>query len=259
MDKPYTITVEDQPDSEELEIVRAGVIDFNITRSGADDHRKLSVLLRDKEQTVIGGLLGGTYWEWLYVDYLWVQERTRGLGRGRALLAAAEKETIERGCHHAHPSTHSFQALGFYQKLGYRIADELPDLPAGHSKYWLLKELGQSQMTVEATNFIGNTVDVTVDRPMGSKHSEWRYHYPVNYGYIEGVKAPDGEDLDAYILGVFEPLESFSENCLAVIHRLDDDDDKLVVVADGASYADEQIVALTEFQERFFKSVIIRA
>ena len=73
------------------------------------------------------------------------------------------------------------------------------------------------------------------------------------------MKTPDGEDLDAYILGVFEPLESFSGNCLAVIHRLDDDDDKLVVVADGASYADEQIVALTEFQERFFKSVIIRA
>jgi len=110
---------------------------------------------------------------------------------------------------------------------------------------------------VDATTFIGSTVEVTIDRPMGSRHPEWKHHYPVNYGYIKGVKAPDGEDLDAYILGVFEPLERFSGKCIAVIRRQDDDDDKLVVT-DGAQYTNGQIVALTEFQERFFKSVIIR-
>jgi len=64
--------------------------------------------------------------------------------------------------------------------------------------------------------------------------------------------------LDAYVLGVFEPLEEFKGRCIAVIHRLDDDDDKLIVVAEGIQYSDDQIRALTEFQERFFKSIILR-
>ena len=106
--------------------------------------------------------------------------------------------------------------------------------------------------------FLGQTVRVVVDRPMGSKHPEHEIFYPVNYGYIEGVEAPDGEDLDAYILGVFGPIGEFVGRCIAVVHRKDDNDDKLVVVPEGVSYSDEQIVALTEFQERFFKSVIVR-
>ena len=109
-----------------------------------------------------------------------------------------------------------------------------------------------------STPFLGQTVTVTVDRPMGSKHPKHGFLYPVNYGYIEGIEAPDGEDLDAYILGVFDSVEEFTGRCIAVIHRTDDDDDKLVVVPKGVAYSDEQIAALTEFQERFFKSVIIR-
>jgi inorganic pyrophosphatase len=80
----------------------------------------------------------------------------------------------------------------------------------------------------------------------------------LNYGYVPGVIAPDGEEQDAYVLGVFEPLEQFEGRCIAVIHRLDDDDDKLVLVPDGMQYTDDQILALTEFQERFFKAVVIR-
>ncbi|HNT78976.1 MAG TPA: inorganic pyrophosphatase, partial [Anaerolineae bacterium] len=66
-------------------------------------------------------------------------------------------------------------------------------------------------------------------------------------------------DLDAYVLGVFEPLETFTGRCIAVIHRLDDDDDKLVIVPDGKPYTDDQILALTEFQERFFQPVVERS
>ena len=109
-----------------------------------------------------------------------------------------------------------------------------------------------------STPFLGQTVTVVVDRPMGSTHPEHGFLYPVNYGYIEGVEAPDGEDLDAYILGIFDPIEAFTGTCIAVVHRTDDDDDKLVVVPEGVSYSDGQIAALTEFQERFFKSVIVR-
>jgi len=108
-----------------------------------------------------------------------------------------------------------------------------------------------------ANKFLGQMVGVKIDRPLGSKHPKHNIYYGVNYGYVPGEIAPDGEDLDAYILGVFEPLTEFSGHCVAVIHRLDDDDDKLVLVPDGVVYTSEQIKALVEFQERFFKSEII--
>ena len=112
-----------------------------------------------------------------------------------------------------------------------------------------------SDMT-DPFEFIGKTVRVTIDRPLGSRHPEHGFHYPVNYGYIDGVPAPDGDCLDAYVLGVFEPVSEFRGECIAVIRRLDDDDDKLVVTPDGRRMSEAQIRALTEFQERFFQSTI---
>ncbi len=93
---------------------------------------------------------------------------------------------------------------------------------------------------------------------MGSVHPQHGFLYPVNYGFIPGTLAEDGEELDAYILGVFEPLDLFTGRCIAVIHRLNDADDKLVVVPEGVQYSDDQIKVLTEFQERFFLSEILR-
>lgn len=99
---------------------------------------------------------------------------------------------------------------------------------------------------------------MVIDRPMGTKHPDKDFFYPVNYGYIKGIKAPDGEDLDAYVLGVFEPVHEFVGTCIAVIHRTDDEDDKPVVVPKDKNYTDDEIEALTEFQERFYESHIIR-
>ena len=107
--------------------------------------------------------------------------------------------------------------------------------------------------------FLGEKVIVKVDRPLGSKHPKWGFLYPVNYGYLENTKAPDGDEIDAYVLGVFEPKEEFAGVCIAIIQRTNDDDDKLVVAPEGKQYSDEQIRALTEFQEKFFESIIIRA
>lgn len=109
-----------------------------------------------------------------------------------------------------------------------------------------------------ATQFLGKIVNVKTDRPKGSKHPEYGFIYPVNYGYIPGVKAPDGDELDAYVLDVFEPVKKFTGKCIAVIHRTNDKDDKLIVVPENITCSDDQIKALTEFQEKFFKSVIIR-
>jgi inorganic pyrophosphatase len=109
-----------------------------------------------------------------------------------------------------------------------------------------------------ATDFLGKLVTVVMDRPLGSHHPRHAFIYPLNYGFIPGTRAADGGELDAYVLGVFEPLDQFEGECIAVIHRTNDDDDKLIVVPPGRQYTDDQIRALTEFQEQFFESVILR-
>ena len=92
---------------------------------------------------------------------------------------------------------------------------------------------------------------------MGSSHPKHGFVYPVNYGFVPNTTSGDGEELDAYLLGVFEPVETYTGKVIAIIHRKDDDDDKLIVVPSDKSYTNDQILALTEFQERFFKPEVI--
>ncbi len=109
-----------------------------------------------------------------------------------------------------------------------------------------------------AKPYLGKEVDVIIDRPHGSKHPKHGFAYEANYGYIPDTKAPDGEELDAYVLGVEKPIESFKGKCIAIIHRLNDDDDKLVVVPKSLeNISDEDIRKATHFQEQFFQSEII--
>lgn len=106
--------------------------------------------------------------------------------------------------------------------------------------------------------YIGKEVKVKIDRPLGSKHPKWKFYHPVNYGYIPNVISGDNEELDAYVLGVFEPLKEYEGLVIALIHRKNDNDDKLIVVPKNKNYTDDAIVALTEFQERFFDIEIYR-
>jgi inorganic pyrophosphatase len=108
------------------------------------------------------------------------------------------------------------------------------------------------------SQFINSIMTITIDRPLGSKHPKWNFVYPINYGFIPNTKSGDGEEIDAYVLGINGPLKDFTGKCIAVIHRLNDDDDKLVITLDGKNFTDEEIRAVTGFQEEFFKSVIVR-
>lgn len=110
----------------------------------------------------------------------------------------------------------------------------------------------------KSNEYIGKLLEVEMNRPMGSRHPKHGFIYPVNYGYVPNTVSGDGEELDCYVLGVFEPLEKFKGKCIAVIHRTNDNDDKLVIVPEEKDYSDDAIEALTEFQERFFESIIIR-
>ena len=109
-----------------------------------------------------------------------------------------------------------------------------------------------------AKAYLGEKVRVVFDRPLGTKHPKHGFVYEVNYGYLPGIKAPDGQDLDAYYLGVTDPLQEAEGTCIAIIHREDDDDDKLIVVPNGVESTDEEILKATAFQEQWFKSSIVR-
>lgn len=100
---------------------------------------------------------------------------------------------------------------------------------------------------------IGQIIKVTIDRPLGSFHPNHPdIYYPVNYGYVEGIIAPDGEEQDVYVLGVDEPLKEFTGRVIAVIHRFDDVEEKWVVAPDNMTFTREEIMELVIFQERFF-------
>lgn len=100
---------------------------------------------------------------------------------------------------------------------------------------------------------LGKIVKVTVDRPMGTYHPKHKdIYYPINYGYIEGIMAPDGEEQDAYILGVNQPVEEFTGKVIAIIHRLNDVEDKWVVAPEDELYSKEQIEEQVKFQEKYF-------
>lgn len=101
---------------------------------------------------------------------------------------------------------------------------------------------------------IGDTVKVTVDRSLGSYHPEHKgMYYPINYGYIEGIMSPDKEEQDAYILGVDEPVKEFTGRIIAIIHRLDDVEEKWVVAPENLSFSKEEIIAQVLFQEKYFQ------
>lgn len=113
-------------------------------------------------------------------------------------------------------------------------------------------------MNLCAKDYLGQILTVVVDRPLGSRHPEWGHVYPVNYGFIPGRLAPDGDLQDAYVLGIYVPLEAFTGRCIAIIHRLNDVEDKLIVVPEGGPWLTrEEIMLQVDFQERYFETILV--
>lgn len=104
---------------------------------------------------------------------------------------------------------------------------------------------------------LGEIVTVTVDRKLGTYHPKYKEMcYPVNYGFVAGVMAADGEEQDAYVLGVGEPVDMFTGRVIAVICRKDDVEDKWVVAPEGVDFTQEEIERQVYFQERYFDGVV---
>lgn len=134
-----TIAVEDNPTQEDIRTFIKNLVDYNASQVGEDVSYPIAIFIRDSEGKIVGGLVGKTSWEWMLVSHLWVSETLRFQGYGRELMLTAEAEAKKRGCHHSYLDTFSFQALGFYQKIGYQIFGILEDFPRGHQRYFLQK------------------------------------------------------------------------------------------------------------------------
>jgi GNAT superfamily N-acetyltransferase len=141
MNESYTLTLEESPDAQDVHFVRERLNEYNFAIVGDDHHKPLVIFVRDDDNIIVAGLLGGTYWGWLHVDILWVKDSLRRQGYGKALLVAAEQEAFRRDCRHAHLDMMSFQALEFYKRQGYTVFGELHDLPVGHTRYFMKKAL----------------------------------------------------------------------------------------------------------------------
>jgi GNAT superfamily N-acetyltransferase len=134
------LDVHDQPAGADVEVLPNGLEAFNESRwPGHQPWKPLAVFAREGE-TIVAGLAGETYSGWLFIKYLWVSEALRGKGIGGALMAAAEARALQRGCHSAWVDTFSFQAPGFYPKLGYTPFGEL-DYPPDFKRIFFKKRL----------------------------------------------------------------------------------------------------------------------
>ena len=186
-----------------------------------------------------------------------VRKDYRGRGLGLAVVKALEEAAEKEGGRVFELSAQT-QARRFYEKAGYTAQGGVyQDEHCPHIK--MVKNMSGGNACVRrGAGMIGETVTVTIDRPLGTYHPEHpELYYSVNYGYIEGVIGGDGEEQDAYVLGVDVPVESFTGTVIAVIHRNDDVEEKWAVCPEGLFFTREEIMALVSFQEQYFDSSVM--
>lgn len=207
----------------------------------------------------------------------------RGAGVGEALLLAALGFAKDRyrQCY-LETLPNMVRAQKFYEKHGFvrtsktlcgeehfacdvRYIKELPAL-SHETKGETVMNKEYSPLTrpksfeerkAQVRYFLGRTVDIEMDRPIGTVHPKHDdIIYPINYGYIPGVPGGDGEELDVYLLGVDVPVERYTAKIIAIVHRHNDEEDKLVAAPEGTSYTAEEISDRIHFQEQFYDSEV---
>lgn len=141
MDNVYQIAYVDKPEESAWGIIGRGISQYNKQQAGDNKFQRLCYVLQAPDETIVGGVIGETYWDWFYVDLLWVEEELRGRGYGHHLLVKAEEEARRRGAVHAYLDTFSFQAPAFYEQHGYQVFGELEDFPPGYQRYFMRKQL----------------------------------------------------------------------------------------------------------------------
>ena len=133
--------VTDSPDWRDVAVLEARIDAHNIETTGITDARLLAVFARDESGEIVGGIYGWTWGGSCEIQFLWVDAQRRGAGVGTRLMRAAESESRTRGATQSVLSTHSFQAPGFYARLGFTEVGRVEDHPIGHSSIYLRKDL----------------------------------------------------------------------------------------------------------------------
>lgn len=110
----------------------------------------------------------------------------------------------------------------------------------------------------QVKSFLGKTVEIIIDRPLGYVHKKDKYtlHYPINYGYIPGVIGGDNEELDVYLIGVNEPVKEYKCKIIAIVHRHNDIEDKLVAAPESMNFTKAEIESAVHFQEQYYTEVL---
>jgi GNAT superfamily N-acetyltransferase len=138
------ITIEDSPKGSDVELISEGLSAHSLENNFPYDPKPLAIFIRNPQGQILGGLSGSTAWGWLHISLFWISEALRGKGYGKTLMEMAEQEALKRGCKKAHLDTFSFQALPFYQQIGYEIFGELANYPEGAKRFYLHKNLYQT-------------------------------------------------------------------------------------------------------------------
>lgn len=141
MDNTYQIIYVEKPEQSVWGLIGQGLNDFNTEHGGDDNAQRICFAVQGPGQEIVGGVIAEIYWDWLYIDLMWLKEEHRKCGYGSRLLTLVETEARQRGAKHAFLDTFSFQAPDFYKKHGYQVFGALQDFPPGHQRYFLTKEL----------------------------------------------------------------------------------------------------------------------
>jgi GNAT superfamily N-acetyltransferase len=150
---PHDLILEHQPTLAHREAIFWLLESFNYSQAGPEPELPLAILIReDGCDKIIGGLWGITYYRWMFVELLFVPQELRGKGFGKKMMAKAEAEAERRGCHGSWIDTFTFQACGFYEKLGYKIFGELRSYPPGHSRIFMCKWLAPERIPNDGPN-----------------------------------------------------------------------------------------------------------
>ncbi|MCL4247691.1 MAG: GNAT family N-acetyltransferase [Anaerolineae bacterium] len=141
MTEAFIFTVTDDAPLSDRDAIRQGIDDYNKQFVGHEHYQPLYILMRDDKGEIVGGLVGATYWAWLYVRFLWISDALRGQGHGSRIMQLAEEEAKRRGCTDVHLDIYDFESLSFYRKLGYGVWGRLDGIPEGYMRYFLKKNL----------------------------------------------------------------------------------------------------------------------
>jgi GNAT superfamily N-acetyltransferase len=142
MQDEFTIALQTDLNAADMSVIIKGLTEYNASKADGEMPNYLVLTVRDQEGKVVGGVVGATYLGWLQIQAVWLPDALRGRGYGTKLMRLAEQEALRRNCPRVFLETLSFQALPFYEKLGYTIASRIADFPPGGARYALTRLLG---------------------------------------------------------------------------------------------------------------------